>query len=159
MPSTRRKGDRSASPTSGQTKQCLECGAVRNIAEFPKNKRYKYGVIGHCWPCHYDRHNAASKKYRDTENGRRRAVSWDLKTKYGITIEQYEAMLESQGGVCAVCSKPDPGGQRLGVDHCHATGQLRALLCTLCNRGIGHFLDDPSRLEQAAAYLRRWGGE
>lgn len=146
-------------PNPTQTKQCLECGDVKSIALFPKNKRYKYGVIGHCWPCHYERHNRASKKYRSTLNGSRRAFSWNLKTKYGITIEQYDAMLEAQGGVCAICSTPDPEGQRLGVDHCHTTGQIRDLLCTRCNRGIGHFFDDPSRVDKAAAYLRRWGGE
>lgn len=59
-------------------------------------------------------------------------------SRYGITIEQYDAMFAAQGGVCAICDKP-PKNRRLDVDHDHSTGQVRGLLCAPCNRLVGFF--------------------
>lgn len=74
--------------------------------------------------------------------------------KYGITLEQYEAMLAEQGGVCAICLKDDTL-KRLAVDHCHSLGTVRGLLCQSCNLSIGRMGDDPDQLRRAAAYLLR----
>lgn len=82
-----------------------------------------------------------------------------LKIAYGITPEQYDEMHNSQGGVCAICRKPetvvDPkkGLRRLAVDHDHVTGRVRGLLCINCNNGLGRFGDSPERLAAALAYL------
>lgn len=76
-----------------------------------------------------------------------------LKTRYGITIAQYDALAEAQGGGCALCGKACTTGKRLAVDHDHATGRVRGLLCRKCNRGLGHFDDDPAALRRAADYL------
>jgi hypothetical protein len=71
-------------------------------------------------------------------------------------------MLEAQGGCCAVCRKPESARNKRGellplaVDHCHQTGKVRALLCSLCNKGIGLFGDDPALLRAAADYLERY---
>jgi hypothetical protein len=82
-----------------------------------------------------------------------------LKARYGITPEQYSAMLESQGGVCAICVGAHVGGRsdalRFTVDHCHSTGAVRGLLCMKCNTGIGMLGDDPARLRAALAYLEK----
>lgn len=77
-----------------------------------------------------------------------------LKSKYGITPGQYEEMLVSQGGVCAICGSHPIAEQLLSVDHCHTTGKVRGLLCQSCNIGIGHFEDSPSILEKAISYLK-----
>jgi recombination endonuclease VII len=76
-----------------------------------------------------------------------------LRTQYGISLEDYDAMLKRQGGVCAICRKRS--AERLCVDHCHVTRKVRGLLCRKCNFGLGHFSDDPDLVEAAAAYLRR----
>lgn len=87
-----------------------------------------------------------------------------LKEKYKITVERYDQMLESQGGVCAICGLP-PTRKLLGVDHdhkcCPAVGRscgacVRGLLCENCNQGLGRFGDDLQRLENAMNYLRRY---
>jgi hypothetical protein len=67
-----------------------------------------------------------------------------------MTVARFERMLASQGGLCALC------GQRMKViqvDHCHRTGEVRGLLCSMCNTGLGKFGDDPARLRAAADYL------
>lgn len=75
--------------------------------------------------------------------------------KYGIDEHGVDAILDRQGGVCAICDSPEAGGRwaTFAVDHDHATGELRGLLCQPCNVGIGQFSDDPSRLRRAADYL------
>lgn len=65
-------------------------------------------------------------------------------------------MLEEQNGVCAICFSPPLPRDRLFVDHCHASGAVRALLCRPCNTGIGMLKDDPDRLMAAAAYLLQY---
>lgn len=76
--------------------------------------------------------------------------------QYGITAEQFDAMLEAQGGVCAICQSNGLNGRTgrtLHVDHDHGTGRNRDLLCDNCNLGIGNFRDDPALLRTAADYL------
>jgi hypothetical protein len=71
---------------------------------------------------------------------------------YGLLDGEYEALLEAQGGVCAICGQSRK--YRLNVDHCHKTGRARGLLCRLCNgRLLTAARDNPETLRRAAAYL------
>lgn len=85
---------------------------------------------------------------------------------HGLTVEQYQEMLESQDGVCAICKNPETITQKgktipLAVDHCHKTRNsgkgkgVRALLCHACNVGLGKFNDDSELLMKAAEYLKK----
>lgn len=74
-----------------------------------------------------------------------------LRSRYGISAEDFDTMAEKQGGECAIC-RDTP--EKLFVDHCHDTGQVRGLLCNRCNLGLGKFRDDPALLEAALEYLR-----
>lgn len=79
-----------------------------------------------------------------------------LKSKYGLTREQYDEMLASQGGCCSICKAGDPLGKGAWhVDHCHDSGAVRGLLCHQCNVGLGHFKDSPTFLAAAIDYLGR----
>lgn len=87
-------------------------------------------------------------------------VNVGLRCRYGITLDQYNAMVDQQGGLCAICGKPETRLhlgklKRLATDHCHERKKVRALLCHQCNTGIGSFGDDPARLRAAADYLER----
>ena len=81
--------------------------------------------------------------------------------RYGVTASVFESMMERQDGRCAICSLLlDGRGLEVGtpqVDHDHANGKLRAILCRPCNTALGMFRDDPATVERAAAYLRFWG--
>lgn len=76
---------------------------------------------------------------------------------YGITTEEYDALMEVQGGACAICGSTEwPGKNNTPhVDHCHTTGKIRGLLCGKCNVALGNMDDDPARLRAAADYLER----
>lgn len=76
--------------------------------------------------------------------------------KYGLTPELYQLRLADQGGRCAICQiAACPSGRRFSVDHDHATGRVRGLLCLKCNQGVGQFDDAPERLRRAAEYLEK----
>lgn len=92
------------------------------------------------------------KRYHENRETIRRARN---ASRYGITLEEYDALFVIQGGVCALCGEPSDSERRLlSVDHCHDTGKVRGLLCSSCNMGIGIFNDDIESLEKAIAYLR-----
>lgn len=78
-----------------------------------------------------------------------------LKSRYGITEDDYNELFMNQGGRCAICSSDYSGSSRnMDVDHDHNTGQVRGLLCNNCNRGLGHFQDSSELLVKAACYLQ-----
>ena len=94
-----------------------------------------------------------NKKYR--EEHPEKFLSYRLKRKFDITVEQYQKILDDQGGVCAICFSKCVSGKPLSVDHCHSTGEVRGLLCLRCNTGLGQFQDSVGRLEQAIRYIKR----
>jgi len=77
---------------------------------------------------------------------------------YGISLEEYNALLLVQGGVCAICRSATKGtksGKALFVDHCHITGKVRGLLCNACNTVLGKMQDSVERLQSAIVYLQK----
>lgn len=79
-----------------------------------------------------------------------------LQRRYGITIEQFGAIIDAQRGRCALCEEPlKLGTKSVHVDHCHETGKVRGVLCARCNLGIGRFGDNIRGLERAIEYLKR----
>ena len=101
---------------------------------------------------------------RETNPGeiaRRDRARW-LKSKYGITLEQYELLRKSQNDACAICKKPFVSGSRktnFGVDHSHKTGAVRGLLCYHCNAGLGMARESAEILNGMIAYLHRYNEE
>lgn len=88
-----------------------------------------------------------------------------LKSKFDLTIEEYQKLWDEQGGLCAICNCPetsiDPRSGKLKwltVDHDHETRKVRGLLCSACNKGLGHFSDDSEILIKAADYLKKQRG-
>jgi hypothetical protein len=97
-----------------------------------------------------EQNRASYRRHRDVRlvESRVRNLS-----KYGLTLESFDSLLRAQGGLCAICStKPDG---TLCVDHCHQTGSIRGLLCSPCNRAIGHLGDSPEGLTRALSYLEK----
>jgi hypothetical protein len=95
------------------------------------------------------------KRFRQTERGKRYQVLRSIKRRCEGTIEEYDAAYERQEGKCAICGteapKYDKG--RLVIDHNHATGKFRGLLCANCNSGLGFFQENAEFFNRALAYL------
>lgn len=98
---------------------------------------------------------AREARAKSKEPNRKAHRKYILRTKFGLTVSQYQAMLQTQDGKCAICGSPSPE-KELSVDHCHQTGKVRGLLCNPCNIGIGYMYDDPIRLLSAVKYLLRY---
>lgn len=137
----------------------FEMFQVESNGKFHKQRRR-----ANCKDCRHKQ----EKANRQTDRARSSLQVRLLKTNYGISAEQYAALLESQGNVCAICRKPETkihvkNGKvlRLSVDHDHAveelTGQvkIRGLLCQRCNIGLGSFEDNEKTILAAIAYLEQ----
>lgn len=77
---------------------------------------------------------------------------WQLKNNYGLSIQDYDKLVQTQNGVCAIC-KGLSHHKNLDVDHDHKTKLVRGLLCQKCNKAIGLFNDDPVLIGNALTYL------
>ncbi len=135
-------------------KRCSKCKQVKAVTEFHIDRAANDGRRKHCKPCatqHSKNHN--QERPHIYKAIRRRA----LYARYGITADQYDQMLSQQGGGCAICGATSEQHERqarpLHIDHDHATGKVRGILCTGCNTGLGKFRDDPSLIQAAIDYL------
>ncbi|RBY90151.1 endonuclease [Blastococcus sp. TBT05-19] len=124
------------------SKWCADCKRVLPLEEFVRTAASKTGRGSYCKPCHNVRGHAAKEKVGGSR-------TYHLTRRYGITAAEADHMLRRQGGVCAICATA-PAAH---VDHDHATGAVRALLCFNCNGGLGQFKDDPEMLREAADYV------
>ena len=117
-------------------KSCSACGQSKSVDDFHRDESHLTGYRSSCRTC--EKHMKMARIY-------------------GLSQAQYEAMYDQQGALCAICRCPEgeAGAKGFHVDHDHETGQVRGLLCSRCNTGIGHFGDDPERLIAASAYLIR----
>ena len=127
-------------------KICSKCKKKKRKEEFSLRFQSPDGLQPTCKLCY-------------ASNTHRRNLK--LQSDFGITQAQYDLMLKSQGGVCAVCGKPETLKHQSGkilslaVDHCHKTMRIRGILCHKCNSFLGYSGDDPELLEKAIAYLRK----
>lgn len=157
----------SESPDLNRThKICSCCEKLVPLTNFYKESRTKDGYQRRCKDC---QKKSAQISYADNKPKvlSRSKEKYDPKKRrdrtlmenYGITLEQYELMLELQGGKCEICGSDDPSHNsgRFVVDHCHQTNKVRGLLCGECNFMIGKAADDVGRLKSAIAYIERYG--
>jgi hypothetical protein len=124
---------------------CVECN--RNLMK-DSTWRFRNPEYGKKWR---EANKERLSKRRNSDDARR---FW-LLGRYGLTLDDYDSMLERQGNVCAICQQANKNGKRLSVDHDHVTGNVRQLLCSHCNFVVGFVKDDPSRVLEIYAYLKR----
>lgn len=133
---------------------CTVCQGVKPGSEFGSHARN--GVPGPSRKCLSCNKLIANEWYAKNKERRKYAV---VRKMYGLSREDYDAMFLKQDGKCAVCHLPPRGKDirtdGLVVDHNHATGKARGLLCSGCNVAIGAFGEDLAVLAAAADYLRR----
>jgi hypothetical protein len=115
----------------------------------------------------YDKHRyATDPEYRERSKAVRRAwdeankparKQWKLLNRYGLSMQDFEAILADQNWACGICRRKfGDRSKKPCVDHCHKTRKVRGLLCIKCNMGLGYFDDDPTFARMAADYLEKW---
>ncbi|MEW5810262.1 MAG: endonuclease VII domain-containing protein [Actinomycetota bacterium] len=134
-------------------KHCNRCDRTLPVEDFSKTKQKACGRSAFCRSCNSDTWRATPQDRKFSNRARSK--------KFDITHDEYLAMREAQNNLCAICGLPETDAIRgqvinLAIDHCHRTGEIRALLCGRCNKAIGLMLDDPERLRAAADYLEKW---
>ena len=124
-------------------KRCSRCREVKPEGEFPVRRASRDGLGCYCKPCH----NLKNRQTIQRLYGNSR--HYHLQQRFGIGVDEFDAMVEAQGGLCPICKKR----AAVHVDHDHRTGKVRAILCEPCNGGLGQFKDDPERIRRAIEYL------
>lgn len=149
-------------------KKCPSCKEEKPLSDYyaaPKSTS-KWKVSTECKVCTRKRTKAYQEKNsekvkasrqarRSTDAGRRKERERSFQRWYGISVEQVEAMITLQGGVCAICPRPISLGKYTHVDHNHSTGKVRGVLCIGCNHLLGKASDDVSILRSAIDYLEK----
>jgi hypothetical protein len=135
-------------------KTCTKCRLDKPETVFGKDGHGRRGST--CNTCRNEKRRARGEharriRPRETSEDRHARLLW---FNYKLTPEQYAVLLDAQGGVCAICRRTPGAAKRLAVDHCHATGVVRALLCIYCNVTVGRY---EAYREAVAAYLATYG--
>ena len=131
---------------------CAGCDSYKDLSEFGKRRKSKYGVTGECLSCLRENNSSPNQKYR--------RFFYHKQKNYGIDRDTFNTLYEKQEGRCAICGEYgekdiDTATSKLHVDHDHETNEIRGLLCSPCNAGLGCFRDDTERMRKAIDYLNR----
>jgi hypothetical protein len=163
------------------TKTCKKCGAAKSSEAFYKASTARDGLRPECIDCakayrrkwyeanreaairrtlkwrddNRDRYDDYRAEYRQRPERKRKMRDLYYRRTFGISADDVDALIEVQGGVCAICGITPEREASWHVDHDHETGAVRGVLCIDCNHGIGKLGDSIERLERAIAYLRR----
>jgi len=156
-------------------KLCSECQATKTLDAFKRHAATPDGRGYICMDCLRARRAVVAgrtpeerrqrqlalirERHRTDPEYRQRLYGHQRKSVYGLSPEQFRALLDRQSGLCAICRETsrDSLGRGLQVDHDHETARIRGLLCHACNTAIGLFQEDPARLRSALRYLLQTG--
>jgi len=138
------------------------CNQDKPLVEFYKAKQRngKWYFLPYCKRCYLDR----IAKWKKDNPGKNSAAArrCHIRTKYGMTQQEYDSLVEAQGNLCEICQRPETSITKktgvvhpLSVDHDHETNAVRGLLCGACNRMLGCAGDDITVLRSAIEYLTR----
>ena len=133
-------------------RKCRTCGVEKELEEF-----YKSGRKGRPPEERHTECKECAKSRVKRNHCPIRARSNELRRNYGITLEDYDRMLQDQGGACMVCLTTAESQRygRLHIDHDHETGEVRGLLCHHCNTALGLLNEDVSRMAAMIAYITK----
>lgn len=152
------------------TRQCHRCHKIKPLRAFYANgKDREHGRAWECKDCTKARSALRQRELREQLRPAHQQASRDHQRRFvarslGLTWEDLQAMEQRQVGLCAICGRAEVATYRgrvraLAIDHDHHTGKVRELLCSNCNRGLGHFQEDSDVLLAAVAYLARHAAE
>ena len=162
-----------------QEKKCYSCNLIKTKTEFYLARARKDGLTSRCKICsgaanrkwrkdNPDRYTSYSRNYYEKnrehcQEKSKRKYALDPKKHRGKglrhrywpelsweqALEKFETMAMTQDYSCAICKERT----KLYVDHNHATGKVRGLLCSLCNTALGHIREDAQIGKRLLEYL------
>ena len=122
-------------------KTCKKCKEQKPVTEFGKDKRVKSGLTARCKSCN----NSAIYAYK--KQNPHLSKNLHLLSRYKITLEDKENIIAKQNGKCKICENKLDRGIHTCVDHCHTTGKVRGVLCSACNKLLGHANENQKALQ------------
>lgn len=151
---------------------CKECGESKKLSSF--GTYVSRGTVYHRATCKKCRNKKARearddrtrwlerRQYREKVAADKEGVAdyyrdWHLRKKYGITLDEFNELSKAQGHLCAICNEENKVYDRLVVDHNHATGEIRGLICSGCNSALGYAKDSVDVLQSMIDYLKLRG--
>lgn len=135
----------------GRRGECKECSLAQRKRWYQKNRERSMAYVRAWQQANPQRVKAWRLKNRERRLAKMREIH--LRNKFGLTPHEYDGILESQDGACALCRAAPTTGISLHVDHDHGTGEIRGLLCVRCNNALGLFREDLDLLKGAARYV------
>lgn len=154
-------------------KQCAHCKEMKSIDSFHKRNKSKDGAHPYCKVCtasknkewfsnNKEKHAATCALWysKNKEKANRKGTDWHYKSNYGISYEEFILLAGKQQNKCAICSTTlvftGRGTTRAVMDHCHTTGDIRGILCSNCNQGIGLLKENIGILKSSILYLEKY---
>ncbi len=139
-------------PENTALKRCTRCGEIKRSSEFVFREDTRDHLSSYCKKCH--------QSYKKENYNAKVIKGYHLRRVYKITLEDYQELFRAQGGVCAICHRPETivdaknGLTRdLAVDHDHKMGRVRGLLCRRCNQAMGLLDEDRNLLQRMIDYI------
>lgn len=134
---------------------CLTCKAKQN-QKYRDNNEYNKRYYAKNREAQKERRKDYYHKHKYYKENQHKWRDNQLKVKYGITLQDYYDMLGHQNHICKICPTPHSEDKKKGlhVDHCHASGRIRGLLCGQCNTALGGFKDSVELMERAIEYIK-----
>jgi hypothetical protein len=142
---------RATANPDGRRPDCKACFDARRKRWYLSNREREIARVRSWQRANPDRVKASRDRNRERRNQQMREIH--LRNKFALTVQEYDWILDAQGGVCALCGCQPTPGISLHVDHDHGTGEIRGLLCVRCNNALGLFREDPDLLCSAARYV------
>lgn len=146
-------------------KTCSRCKRNKLLTDYTKDFKGRNGLSAQCKVCQKERRDKTFKERqnlwrryagKNIEKLKRRDKEYNLKRKFGMTMEDYDKMLAAQKNGCAICGvEKSKNGKALAVDHCHQTGLIRGLLCNEHNTALGLFSENLEIMQKAIDYLKK----
>jgi hypothetical protein len=138
----------------GHRNECKDCLRAQHREWYRKNRDRSIAYVKSWQQTNAERLNAYRREYNARPERRRKQRDAYYRRTFGISADDFDALVEAQGGGCAICAVVPERVASLHLDHDHVTGAIRGVLCLSCNQALGHFRDDAELLERAAAYVR-----
>lgn len=144
------------SPTCPENKVCRRCKQLKPLTQFQPINSLRYAEIRHISDCDEcrNRHDKVKRDAKSQTVGLTGILTViqerNLWKRYRLTAKQFLDLWNGQSGRCAICKRELDNPY---IDHCHATGRVRGILCTKCNCGLGQFNDSAELVLEAANYV------